>query len=80
MGWANLRANDLRRLPHFLPDPNRRGVHIEQSHLLAAFSAETIDADFVRRLLCPDSNKYGSMLTAGAFSMFCMSSALCATI
>ena len=40
-----MRANDFRCFPHLFPDPNRRCIHIKQSHLLAAFSPETIDAD-----------------------------------
>ena len=32
------------------------------------------------RYCCPDLSKYGPMLMTGAMSMFCTSSALCATI
>ena len=45
MRRANLRADDLGCSPHLFPDPNRPGIHIEQSYLLAALSLETIDAD-----------------------------------
>jgi hypothetical protein len=42
---ASLRTNNLGRLSHLLPNPNCRRMHIEQSHLLAALSSKTVDAD-----------------------------------
>ena len=38
-------TNDLGHLSHLLPNLNRRGIHIEQSHLLATVSPKTINAD-----------------------------------
>src|ERR1035437_7082755 len=46
---ANLRANDFRCFPHLFPDPNRRCIHIKQSHLLAAFFPPAINIDFLPR-------------------------------
>jgi hypothetical protein len=42
---ASLSTNNLGRLSHLLPNPNCRRIHIEQSHLLAALSSKTVDAD-----------------------------------
>lgn len=56
MWRTSLRSNYVGIFAHLSPNPNRRSIHVEESYLLAAFSAETVDADgpqeaYVARLL-----------------------------
>jgi len=76
---TNLRTNNLVCFPHLSPDLKRHCIHIKQSHLLATLFPETVNADCRQEARLPGPGKYGPMLTAGALSMFCTSSALCST-
>jgi hypothetical protein len=42
---TNILTNDPGNVAHFLQDSNCRRIHIEQSHLLSARSAEALDDD-----------------------------------
>jgi len=53
MRRASLRANYFVRLPHLLPDLNRRTIHIEESHLLTTLPTETVDADSPQEACLP---------------------------
>ena len=44
MRRTSLRTNYRGYFAHLSPDPNRGSIHIEETYLLAALSAETIDA------------------------------------
>ena len=53
MRRASLRANYFVRLPHLLPDLNRRTIHIEESHLLTTLPTEILDADSPQEACLP---------------------------
>ena len=82
MRRTSLRPNYLGSLTHFSPD-----AELQEHSYRGAASArdshrgQTVDADRPQEAcLARREADTVPMLTAGAFSMFCTSSALCATI
>ncbi len=60
MRRPELRPDNSGFSPHFLPNPNRRGIHIKQSQLFATLTAKTIDADCGQKLYLPRPEQIGS--------------------
>ena len=62
-----LRANLIRLLTPVLPEAKRSPVHVEQSHLLAAATAQTVNAEGGQQTGLPGRNQIWSHAHDGAF-------------